>query len=304
MDEQFSKKAKVILKSGRPYFWAAFFEHRSITFTLVPIPLIESAQEYQTRDDVDVDYWLDTNVGMKELEDVFMVHYVPHMQWNGRDHNMALQLMGLYGEGNLLIMKLHSQTAIAHLVYEKDLYVHEENTTTSAYYHNVEHTMYQGALLGQLHFGMCMLGDVLFPMMHNNHWLRLGPTLRDSSGEILFNAQVNTLSGLFLRDQNKNLSSRGWIFEDEGHKQYLMLYADLQVVMSFVLHNISVDAPGCRLPDSSNEMGSQIHLPMTEDMLSESADFPVRVLVTLKKHLSASSRCEPFLGLRVTRRGA
>ncbi|PBK59848.1 hypothetical protein ARMSODRAFT_1027137 [Armillaria solidipes] len=180
-----------------------------------------------------------------------------------------------------------SRNAVARLVYEKDVYVREANAATSVYYDSLENTVYRGALLGQLHFGMCVMGDILFPTIHNNHWLRLGPTSRDSSGQILFDAQVNTLKGLFLRDRNQNLSSRGWIFEGDGRKQYLMLYADPQVV--------SVDAPAYQFADSPDEMPTQVRMDSTEEMLSESAGFPVKVVVTLKKHSSASSRCEVFV---------
>ncbi|PBK62734.1 hypothetical protein ARMSODRAFT_980567 [Armillaria solidipes] len=255
------------------------------------IKVVTLGREYRTRDDVHVDYWLsrsrpmggviNTEAGMKIMGDAFVVYYSPRMQWTSRKRNMALKSIGLYAEEDLLIMKLdrrdeggsveighlftadliegskqliHSRNAVARLVYEKDVYVREANAATSVYYDSLENTVYRGALLGQLHFGMCVMGDILFPTIHNNHWLRLGLTSRDSSGQILFDAQVNTLKGLFLRDRNQNLSSRGWIFEGDGRKQYLMLYADPQVV-------------------SRRDANP----------------------VTLKKHSSASSRCEVFV---------
>ncbi|PBK92422.1 hypothetical protein ARMGADRAFT_1030727 [Armillaria gallica] len=366
MADTLSEKVRTVLQSGKPYYWAALFESRGPGPRFVPVPLIESAAEYRTRDDVHMDYWLsrrqtmggvmDTNAGMKVIGDAFVVYYFPHMQWQSRTRNMALKSIGLYGEEDLLIMKLdrrveegsveighlftgdlieatkeliHNQSelkvarlfcewnkgsrsgkktvttmddrykaldcivqsfyrgtrkAVARLVYENEVYVHEANATTSVYYDSTENTVYQGVLLGQLHFGMCVMGDILFPSMHNDHWLRLGPILRHSSGEILFDAQVNALKGLFLRDQNKvglslSVSSRGWIFDGGDCKQYLMLYADPRVVR--------VHAPGYRFADVTDDMSSSIQMAMTEEMLSESADFPVRVVVNLKKHLSA-----------------
>ncbi|PBK59847.1 hypothetical protein ARMSODRAFT_1027136 [Armillaria solidipes] len=116
MSDVVSEKARVVLASGKPYYWAALYQSGHSGPRFVPVPLIESAVEYRTRDDVHVDYWLsrsrpmggviNTEAGMKIMGDAFVVYYSPRMQWTSRKRNMVLKSIGLYAEEDLLIMKL------------------------------------------------------------------------------------------------------------------------------------------------------------------------------------------------------
>ncbi|PBK87409.1 hypothetical protein ARMGADRAFT_1034963 [Armillaria gallica] len=179
-----------------------------------------------------------------------------------------------------------SRDAIVRLVYEQNISLREEDAATSVYVDQKENMVLKGLLLGRLHFGMCLMGEVVFPDLHNNHWLCLGLPSRGASGEILFDAQIKTLQGLFLKDHCKDLPSRSWIYECDVHKESLV-YVDPEVVRK------KVDAPNNWFVDVEGTGPSRT--PTTEAILDEAADFPVQIRGTLKKHTSVVWRCKIFV---------
>ncbi len=54
-----------------------------------------------------------------------------------------------------------SRDAIARLVYEQNISLHEEDAATSVYVDQKENMVLKGSLLGHLHFGMCLMGEVV-----------------------------------------------------------------------------------------------------------------------------------------------
>ncbi len=54
-----------------------------------------------------------------------------------------------------------SRDAIAHLVYEQNISLREEDAATSVYVDQKENMVLKGSLLGRLHFRMCLMGEVV-----------------------------------------------------------------------------------------------------------------------------------------------
>ncbi|KAK0183581.1 hypothetical protein F5146DRAFT_1009581 [Armillaria mellea] len=54
-----------------------------------------------------------------------------------------------------------SHDAIAHLIYEQNTSLCEEYAGTSVYVDQKENTVLRGSLLGRLHFGMCLMGEIV-----------------------------------------------------------------------------------------------------------------------------------------------
>ncbi|KAK0184655.1 hypothetical protein F5146DRAFT_1006383 [Armillaria mellea] len=306
MADAVSKKAHAVLQSGKPYYWGALFACHGPQARFVPVPLIESAAEYRTCDDIYVDYWLscpgtlggvmDTNVGMKIMGNTFMLDCVVEE--------------GCIKFGNLFagdfIEATKELTRVAHFIFSEKVYIKDvkvlrklvllwTTTTkllTALFNHSI--TVLNKRLHGSFTKTMFtsvkqMLQPVSIMTVQRTLCIEeyFSANYTSSSGEILFDAQVNALKGLFLQDQNKvesGISSRSWIFDSGNRKQYLMLYADPHVVQ--------VDAPGYRFVESTDRMSSSVRMATTEEMLSESADFPVRMVMSLKKHLLEENRCE------------
>ncbi|KAK0468642.1 hypothetical protein IW261DRAFT_1426238 [Armillaria novae-zelandiae] len=89
-----------------------------------------------------------------------------------------------------------SGPSISRLLYEHDIYSNQSNKTSWEFFNTETHKPYRGTLLGRLHYGMSITTDLLFPLLNNNHWFRLGPSSDSLSARLLFDAQVNVLQGL------------------------------------------------------------------------------------------------------------
>ncbi|PBK65639.1 hypothetical protein ARMSODRAFT_978109 [Armillaria solidipes] len=135
-----------------------------------------------------------------------------------------------------------SREAIARLLYEQNIVLRQENTGTSVYVNKKDDTALRGTLLGQLHFGMCLMGETVV------------------------------------------IPSRSWIYDREGDKEFLMVYVDPNIV--------TVNAPNNWFVDAYGAGPSQLGTITTAAILDESADFPVRLEVSLKKHTSGDGQCE------------
>ncbi len=83
------------------------------------------------------------------------------MTERGCKKKIAIDAMNKALDGIIQSFYCNSRNAVTRLVYEKDVYICEVNTMTSVYYDSLENTEYHGALLAQLHFGMCVMGDIL-----------------------------------------------------------------------------------------------------------------------------------------------
>ncbi|KAK0229862.1 hypothetical protein EDD85DRAFT_1026355 [Armillaria nabsnona] len=164
--------------------------------------------------------------------------------------------------------------SISWLLYERDVYADKGIETTWKYLDIDTDKPYHATLLGRLQYGMCMIGNFLFPMLRNENWLRLGPPSDTLSGQLLFDAQVNVLQGLYEKDQDERLSC-SWIY---GRPQkYILIYVD---PLSVQVHGPS------DWDDDSNMLTVGREYVKTEEILRVAEPYPVRLEVSLRTHVS------------------
>ncbi|KAK0229817.1 hypothetical protein EDD85DRAFT_1026327 [Armillaria nabsnona] len=186
--------------------------------------------------------------------------------------------------------------SISRLLYESDMYADKGIKTTWKYLDIDTDKPYHATLLGRLQYGMCMIGNFLFPMLCNKNWLRLGLPSDTLSGQLLFDAQVNVLQGLYEKDQDERLSC-SWIY---GRPQkYILIYVDpLSVVHLFSFTPAAVLIVAIRQQvhgpsdwdDDSNVSTVGREYVKTEEILHVAELYPVRLEVSLRTHVSHSMK--------------
>ncbi|KAK0468498.1 hypothetical protein IW261DRAFT_1426328 [Armillaria novae-zelandiae] len=148
-----------------------------------------------------------------------------------------------------------SGPSISRLLYERDIYSNQSKKTSREFFNTETHKPYRGTLLGRLHYSMSITTDLLFLLLNNDHWFRLGPSSESLSARLLFDAQVNVLQGLYAKNQDECLSS-SWI---HGWRQkHILIYIEPLVVHA-----------------------------MAEEILHEVEGNPVKIDVSLTVHLFA-----------------
>ncbi|PBK96132.1 hypothetical protein ARMGADRAFT_1028337 [Armillaria gallica] len=196
---------------------------------ILPVPLIESAKELRSINDLDTNIWVasqtlgggvsDVTVGQKALALRYMAYFIPNYRDSMDPKNRVLYKAGVSWKGNVLYLDINT---------DKPYYV---------------------MLLGCLQYGMCMTSNFLFPTLCNENWLRLGPPSDTLSGQLLFDAQVNVLQGLYEKDQDEVHGPSAW-------------------------------------DDDSNALTVGREYVKTEEILHVAEPYPVRLEVLLSTHVS------------------
>lgn len=105
-----------VLEQNSPVFWGVLFSSRAKTGRLVPVPLISSAREYRTWDDLDTAKWIprfppfgsivNTDIGRKMLEMTYLIYYYPRSYRDALRKNRALAKEDISFKGDVLVMRV------------------------------------------------------------------------------------------------------------------------------------------------------------------------------------------------------
>ncbi|KAK0460491.1 uncharacterized protein EV420DRAFT_1478269 [Desarmillaria tabescens] len=270
-------------KDSRLY-WGVFYGTGCKVGRIVPVPLIESAKEYRSIDELDSHLWVshsfmcggiaDLLVGRKEIGYRYMVYYVlPDSADERKNH--ALHKVGVHWKGDVLIMRAiwdyecsqyqlesirqEDLTFVTDCLARRQIGTNMADASIARSLDSIIRSYYNtpGTSISKILYQTDIYGE----KESSNTWRYFDRETRKPfratllvssgiSGQLLFDAQVNMLQGLFYKDQ-----------EEE------------------------VNTPSAWNDDGSSSGGSAATM-RTINILDEAADFPVKIEVSFAKHVS------------------